>query len=132
MAAKYSGIYTWFLTISTTREYINNKTVDFQVAFTFQEIGDFVHAWASSYTSNGEPWLAFDGTHHAKDGRCVIWPSFLDLHFAIFKEGPGQRPKDCFLFRFLPLQFTLFTLLKNSQVNFIVQISKFPSQNTDY
>ena len=56
----------------------------------------------------------------------------------LFREGPGQRPqglsqqRTVFCSDFLTLQFTLFTLLKNGQVNFIVQLSKFPSQNSDY
>ena len=50
-----------------------------------------------------------------------------------FRECPGPlSTKDCFLFRFLTLQFTLFTLLKNDQVNFIVQISKFPSPSRKF
>ena len=48
---------------------------------------------------------------------------------AIFSEkAPAKGPRASLNKRLL----FLFTLLKNGQVNFIVQISKFPSQNTDY
>ena len=63
-----------------------------------------------------------------------MYSSLVKQDFVNFSEkAPGPlSTKDCFLFKFLTLQFTLLTLLKNSQVNFIVQIFKFPSQNTDY
>ena len=54
------------------------------------------------------------------------WPTFQRRSRP---KTPGPlSTKDCFLFRFLTLQ--CFTLLKNGQVNFIVQLSKFPSQTS--
>ena len=51
---------------------------------------------------------------------------YLQPHFSLI-EGPDQRPKGL-CEDVLTLQFTLFTLLKNSQVNFIVQLYTFLSR----
>ena len=69
---------------------------------------------------------------------CTVQLNFSALLWPACQKRPRPKTpgplstKDCFLFRFLTLQFTLYTLLKNSQVSYIVQLSKFPSQNMDY